>query len=153
MKVVIVTSGSRGDVQVGICTAALLSSAQHSNMCDLLVSHGLTWGKLVCFLAFCASNPVSHVVTLPVLRLQPYVMLGLELQQRGHDVVLATEQRMEPLVKQLGQGKLGYAKVSGDPTLMLYGKRNQVNTAAARVRSCCLHVQCSVPSVSFSCAA
>jgi UDP:flavonoid glycosyltransferase YjiC (YdhE family) len=75
-------------------------------------------------------------VVWPVLasRLQPYVMLGLELQQRGHEVVLATEQRMEPLVKQLGQGKLGYAKISGDPTLMLYGKRNQVNTAQAHVR-------------------
>jgi UDP:flavonoid glycosyltransferase YjiC (YdhE family) len=60
-------------------------------------------------------------------------MLGLELQQRGHEVVLATEQRMEPLVKQLGQCKLGYFKISGDPTVMLYGKKNQVHTVAAHV--------------------
>ncbi|WIA18325.1 hypothetical protein OEZ85_009790 [Tetradesmus obliquus] len=56
---------------------------------------------------------------------QPYVMLGLELQQRGHEVVLATEQRMEQLVKQLGQGRLRFFKISGDPTLMIYGKKNQ----------------------------
>jgi UDP:flavonoid glycosyltransferase YjiC (YdhE family) len=66
------------------------------------------------------------VLLLHVL-LQPYVMLGLELQRRGHDVVLATEQRMQPLVQQLGQGKLGYFKISGDPTIMLYGKKNQVH--------------------------
>jgi UDP:flavonoid glycosyltransferase YjiC (YdhE family) len=79
----------------------------------------------------------SCCVAVLLLRLQPYVMLGLELQQRGHEVVLATEQRMVPLIKQLGQGKLGYAKLSGDPTLMLYGKRNQVNTVPAPVRLCC----------------
>jgi UDP:flavonoid glycosyltransferase YjiC (YdhE family) len=54
-------------------------------------------------------------------------MLGLELQRRGHEVVVATEQRMEPLVQQLGQGKLGYFKISGDPTVMIYGKKNQVH--------------------------
>lgn len=90
--------------------------------------------RVVGFVISCCSLHAKH--SMPCLLLQPYVMLGLELQQRGHEVVLATEQRMEPLVKQLGQGRLRFFKISGDPTLMIYGKKNQVHTGAAQPRAC-----------------
>lgn len=57
---------------------------------------------------------------------QPYILLGLEIQQRGHTVVIATEKRMEPLVQQLGKGRAGYACIAGDPTAMLFDKKCQV---------------------------
>jgi hypothetical protein len=58
---------------------------------------------------------------------QPYVLLGLEIQSRGHEVVLATEARMEGLVQQLAKGLLGYHCISGDPTGMLWEKKYQVH--------------------------
>lgn len=57
---------------------------------------------------------------------QPYILLGLELQRRGHDVDVATEERMHDLVKQLGP-KLGFHRVSGDPTAMLFDKKCQAS--------------------------
>lgn len=58
--------------------------------------------------------------------MQPYVLLGLELQGRGHSVTIATEQRMQGLVTQLGNGRLSFHCISGDPTKMLYEKKYQV---------------------------
>lgn len=58
--------------------------------------------------------------------MQPYVLLGLEIQSRGHEVVLATEARMEGLVQQIGKGLLGFHCISGDPTGMLWEKKYQV---------------------------
>lgn len=57
---------------------------------------------------------------------QPYVVLGLELARRGHEVVVATEARMERLVTQLGGGVLAFHKIAGDPTAMLFSKESQV---------------------------
>jgi hypothetical protein len=64
---------------------------------------------------------------------QPYVLLGLEIHSRGHEVVLATEARMEGLVQQQGKGLLGFHCISGDPTGMLLEKKYQVNG----VGGCC----------------
>lgn len=58
--------------------------------------------------------------------MQPYVLLGLEIQSRGHEVVLATEARMQGLVQQLGNGRLHFQCISGDPTRMLWEKKYQV---------------------------
>lgn len=68
---------------------------------------------------------------LPLCRgdVQPYGLLGVEIQSRGHDVVVATESRMQGLVEQLGHGLLGYHCICGDPTGMLYEKKYQVGYA------------------------
>ena len=54
---------------------------------------------------------------------QPYVALGLELQSRGHQVTICTEERMRPLVEEFG---LPYHKIAGDPTGLLWKKEAQV---------------------------
>lgn len=64
---------------------------------------------------------------------QPYVLLGLEIQSRGYEVVIATEARMQELVQQLGDGRLGYYCISGDPTGMLYEQRYQVLLAKGSI--------------------
>jgi len=55
---------------------------------------------------------------------QPYCALGVELTSRGHEVVIATEERMRGLVESF---QLSYAHVSGDPTALLWKKEAQVN--------------------------
>ena len=64
---------------------------------------------------------------------QPYIALGLELVDRGHEVVLATEERMKPLVKLLGRG-ITFAQVTGDPQGTLFEKKYQV-----RIPSCSIY--------------
>lgn len=58
--------------------------------------------------------------------MQPYLLLGLELQARGHAVTIATEERMQGLVQQLGGDRLSFHCISGDPTSMLWEKKYQV---------------------------
>lgn len=63
--------------------------------------------------------------------MQPYVLLGLELQARGHAVTIATEERMQGLVQQLGGDRLSFRCISGDPTGMLWEKKYQVGPLTA----------------------
>ena len=44
---------------------------------------------------------------------QPFVVLGLTLQSRGHNVVMATEDRLKPLVDEMG---LPWRRIEGDET-------------------------------------
>lgn len=44
-------------------------------------------------------------------------------------MAIATEARMQGLVEQLGQGRLTFCCISGDPTGMLWEKKYQVNGA------------------------
>lgn len=48
---------------------------------------------------------------------QPYVALGLALQARGHAVTIATEARLEPLVREFG---LAFAPLVGDSAGVLF---------------------------------
>ena len=48
---------------------------------------------------------------------QPYVALGLALQARGHAVTIATETRLEPLVREFG---LAFAPLVGDSAGVLF---------------------------------
>lgn len=48
---------------------------------------------------------------------QPYIALGLSLQARGHEVFIATEERMAPLVREF---QLPYRRIVGDPTGLIY---------------------------------
>jgi UDP:flavonoid glycosyltransferase YjiC (YdhE family) len=66
---------------------------------------------------------------------QPYIALGLELVSRGHEVVLATEQRMKPLVEELGRG-IAYAEVAGDPQGMVFEKKYQVRVPSLHTAPC-----------------
>jgi len=47
---------------------------------------------------------------------QPYIALALALMSDGHDVRLATEQRVQPLIEEFG---VPYFRVAGDPTAVL----------------------------------
>lgn len=68
---------------------------------------------------------------------QPYVLLGMELAARGHEVVLATEARMERLVEQLGAGRLTFHRIAGDPTGMLFSKESQVRRRRRAIKAVC----------------
>ena len=48
---------------------------------------------------------------------QPYIALGLLLRSKGNDVTIATEKRMEDIVKEFG---LDYFPLEGDPTGLLF---------------------------------
>jgi sterol 3beta-glucosyltransferase len=54
---------------------------------------------------------------------QPYIALGLELLSRGHEVAIATEERMRPLVQEFG---LQFMMIAGDPTGLLLKPESQV---------------------------
>jgi UDP:flavonoid glycosyltransferase YjiC (YdhE family) len=56
---------------------------------------------------------------------QPYIALALELLARGHSVTIATEARMEALVRGF-DARLGFALVPGDPTGLLWQPECQV---------------------------
>lgn len=68
---------------------------------------------------------------------QPYVLLGLEIHSRGHEVAIATESRMQALVQDLGRGLLTYKHISGDPTGMLFEKKYQVCLCVSWWSCCC----------------
>eukprot|EP01113_Clastostelium_recurvatum_P032121 TRINITY_DN4081_c0_g2_i1.p1 TRINITY_DN4081_c0_g2~~TRINITY_DN4081_c0_g2_i1.p1 ORF type:complete len:525 (-),score=94.98 TRINITY_DN4081_c0_g2_i1:21-1595(-) len=53
---------------------------------------------------------------------QPYAVLALGLKQRGHQVRLATEERMRSFVESMG---VEYAHVAGDPIAVLFTKEGQ----------------------------
>jgi sterol 3beta-glucosyltransferase len=53
---------------------------------------------------------------------QPYVALGLALQARGHAVTIATEARLEPLVREFG---LAFAPLVGDSAGVLFEPKAQ----------------------------
>jgi hypothetical protein len=60
MKIVIVTSGSRGDVQVRSCAVATLGLTHKPAPCHVmmgLVSRGGEWVRSVCLLALYAMHP------------------------------------------------------------------------------------------------
>lgn len=48
---------------------------------------------------------------------QPYIALGLGLKSKGHAVIIATEERLRPLVEEFG---LRYARLGGDPAGLLF---------------------------------
>ncbi len=49
--------------------------------------------------------------------MQPYIVLGLALRTRGHNVRVATEERLRPLVEEFG---MAFAKIDGDSTGLLF---------------------------------
>ena len=49
--------------------------------------------------------------------MQPYIVLGLALRTRGHNVRVATEERLRPLVEEFG---MTFAKIDGDSTGLLF---------------------------------
>lgn len=59
---------------------------------------------------------------------QPYVALGLHLQEKGHRVFIATEERMRPLVEEF---HLQYRRLGGDPTGFLFEPDGCVRLAKA----------------------
>lgn len=53
---------------------------------------------------------------------QPYIALGLGLKEKGHEVTIATEKRMEYLVAEFG---LEYAQIDGDSCGLLFEPKAQ----------------------------
>ncbi len=53
---------------------------------------------------------------------QPFVALGLALKARGHEVTIATEERVKYVVDEFG---LNYARLAGDPTGVLFEQNAQ----------------------------
>jgi len=78
---------------------------------------------------------------------QPYIALGLELVNRGHEVVLATEERMKPLVELLGPG-ITFAQVTGDPQGIILEKKNQKLLAEGKT-STVLHARTDANNQAF----
>ncbi len=54
---------------------------------------------------------------------QPYIAIALELERRGHEAAVATEERMRPLVEGYG---VQFKLIAGDPTGLLWAKESQV---------------------------
>ena len=55
---------------------------------------------------------------------QPYVALGVSLNSRGHDVTVATEERVKSIVLEYG---LNYKPLVGDPTGLLFDADSNVS--------------------------
>eukprot|EP01112_Ceratiomyxa_fruticulosa_P014923 TRINITY_DN4330_c0_g1_i1.p1 TRINITY_DN4330_c0_g1~~TRINITY_DN4330_c0_g1_i1.p1 ORF type:complete len:477 (-),score=94.37 TRINITY_DN4330_c0_g1_i1:94-1524(-) len=69
-------------------------------------------------------NPLNIVIMSQGTRgdTQPFVLLGLALKRRGHNVKVATEERMHSFVESYG---LEYAHVEGDPCGVLFTEWGQ----------------------------